>query len=60
MKLSWEQENSNWSFLLRRAGDNQENWTTKMTARKDRTYELAEGGARSIANSGVESHQKPH
>ncbi len=60
MKLSWEQENSNWSFLLRRAGDNQENLTTKMTARKDTTYELADRGARCCVRSGVESHQKPH
>ena len=35
MKWSREPENSNWSFIVRIAGDNQENLTTKMTARKD-------------------------
>jgi hypothetical protein len=39
--------------MVRIAGENQENLTTKMTARKDRNYELADGGARSIAHSGV-------
>ena len=34
MKWSREPENSNWSFLVRIAGDNQENLTTKMTALK--------------------------
>ena len=34
MKWSREPENSNWSFIVRIAGDNQENLTTKMTARK--------------------------
>ena len=34
MKWSLEPENSNWSFLVRIAGDNQENLTTKMSAWK--------------------------
>ena len=35
MKWSREPENTNWSFIVRIAGDNLENLTTKMTARKD-------------------------
>jgi len=34
MKWSGEQENSNWSFLVRIAGEPRENLTTKMTALK--------------------------
>ena len=36
--MVWDEagaENSNWSFLVRIAGDNQEDLTTKMTALKD-------------------------
>ena len=36
--MVWAQagaENSNWSFLVRIAGDNQENLIAKMTAMKD-------------------------